>query len=499
MIPEGICFTSKSGSNWWYRTDRPLGRRGQFGAVYAAEGADGTRMAVKVIDKQRPYGVIDDRLLRREVEIGKQVSDSGSDMLLPPIDVGETDEALLLVMPRAEKALADVAIPINESAIRAVLIDITSGLQQLHAIGIIHRDLKPANILRHEGHWKLADFGIARNQEIGTQDLTFSGFGSHQYMAPEIWELKSPTVKTDLYALGCLAYELLAGSPPYKGNREVARRGHLMCPSPEAPADDLLLRRLIGSLIAKNPGNRPQDSRDVLERLRIAPSVLSPAQQRIASALYNQAADRDRSDAMAAVSEVEAEKSRQFIAQARRDLVEIIQDALGKLQEVEPSASLGEGTAPGAPDTAIDRASKLDRALAPVLGTSEKQDVVSSEPTEVSSVLRVNKKSIRIDFRGTFGSTAVVAKGSVVIFVRDKPRGGAFIMGGIEHRTICRLECVKVDNRFEWRAYRFGPEGVGRDHNYSARSSDINGTAVEFTVELLLDMIADTLLLESDP
>ena len=53
------------------------------------------------------------------------------------------------------------------------------------------------------------------------------GWGSFPYMAPELWELKSPTVKTDLYALGCLGYELLAGAPPYTGDQAALRAGHL--------------------------------------------------------------------------------------------------------------------------------------------------------------------------------------------------------------------------------------------------------------------------------
>ena len=53
------------------------------------------------------------------------------------------------------------------------------------------------------------------------------GWGSFPYMAPELWELKSPTIKTDLYALGCMAYELLAGSPPYTGDQAALRAGHL--------------------------------------------------------------------------------------------------------------------------------------------------------------------------------------------------------------------------------------------------------------------------------
>jgi len=74
-------------------------------------------------------------------------------------------------------------------------------------------------------------------------------------MAPELWELKSPTVKTDLYALGCLAYELLAGVQPYTGTGAAVRAGHLT-QAPPRPCSDAVLRNLIGRLMAKRPEDR---------------------------------------------------------------------------------------------------------------------------------------------------------------------------------------------------------------------------------------------------
>ena len=265
-----MTFTGKSGVVWRYWASKPLGTPGAFGGVYAAEGADGAPMAVKVVTKQRPAGKLDDRLLRREIDIGKRVADSGSEMLIPVIDAADVGDALLLVMPLADGALAAIPLPMGDAEVVPVLVDIATGLQDLHSAGILHRDLKPANVLRQAGRWKLADFGIARDQEIGTQDPTFAGWGTFPYMAPELWELKSPTVKTDLYALGCLGYALLAGTTPYTGNQAALRTGHLTQAPPEAPCGDVVLKALIGRLIAKRPEDRPQDARAVLDRLRRA-------------------------------------------------------------------------------------------------------------------------------------------------------------------------------------------------------------------------------------
>lgn len=342
-MADEVTFTGQSGRTWRYWEARPLGTPGGFGRVYAAEASDGSPMAVKVVAKQRPQGALDERLLRREIEIGKRVAESGSDMLLPVIDAADAGDALLLVMSQAEGgALADASLPLEEAEAVPVLADIAAGLQDLHSILILHRDLKPANVLRHSGRWKLADFGIARDQEIGTQDPTFAGGGTPYYMAPELWELKSPTVKTDLYALGCLAYELLAGVQPYTGDWAAVRAGHLTQAPPQAPCSDAVLRNLIGRLMAKRPEDRQQDARAVLERLRRTLVARAPVQEAIARGLGAHAAEQARADAEQSTAQAAEDARRQLVAQAKADLHEIVSDALSDLQAVEPDAASEE-------------------------------------------------------------------------------------------------------------------------------------------------------------
>jgi len=299
-------------------------------------------MAVKVVAKQRPQGALDERLLRREIEIGKRVAESGTDMLLPVIDAADADDALLLVMSQAEGGALAEALPLAEAVAVSVLVDIATGLQDLHSIAILHRDLKPANVLCHAGKWKLADFGIARDQEIGTQDPTFAGGGTAYYMAPELWELKSPTVRTDLYALGCLAYELLAGVQPYTGDWTAVRAGHLTQAPPQAPCSDAVLRNLIGRLIAKRPEDRPQDARAVLERLRRTLEARAPVQEAIARGLSDHTAEQAHAAAEQSAAQAAEDARRQLVAQAKADLREIVSDALSDLQAVEPDAASEE-------------------------------------------------------------------------------------------------------------------------------------------------------------
>jgi hypothetical protein len=333
-----VAFIGESGDQWSYRTDQVLGIGG-FGAVYAGEGPDGASIAVKVVNKQRASRKLDDRLLHREIEIGRRVRDSGGDMLLPVIDAAETADALLLVMPRASNPLSAI-LPIPEADAVTVLTDVATGLQQLHLAGILHRDIKPLNVLQHEGHWKLADFGIARDEEIGTQDPTFKGAGSLPYMAPELWQLKSPTVKSDLYALGCLGYELLTANPPYTGDLQALRNAHLTQAPPDPPYNNPTLKSLIARLVAKEPGDRPQDARAVLERLHRAALPRTLIQDAIARGLGAHQAERSHAAAQAAAAEAAAVARLQQVIEGEADLVEIFNDALCDLQEVEPDATL---------------------------------------------------------------------------------------------------------------------------------------------------------------
>jgi hypothetical protein len=345
-----VTFTGQSGATWRYWSDQPLGTPGGFGCVYAAEGTGGTPMAVKVVKKQS--GLLDDRLLRREIDIGKRVADSARETLLPVIDAADAADALLLVMTRAEGALAAASLPMGEAEVVPVLVDIATGLQDLHSVGIIHRDLKPGNVLLHAGRWKLADFGIARDQEIGTQDPTFVGWGSFPYMAPELWELKSPTVKTDLYALGCLGFELLAGTAPYTGDQAALRAAHLTQAPPEVPCADVVLKNLISQLIAKRPEGRPQDARAVLDRLRRALVARGPAQEAIARGLGAHAAEQARAYAERAASRDArdaADVYHQQVAQGKAGLREFINAALDDLRMVEPEARFEERGGPYVP------------------------------------------------------------------------------------------------------------------------------------------------------
>ena len=286
-------FTGASGRKWSYDTNKRLGPPGGFGEVFLA--SDGRHdFAVKRI----PLRIGDRRELQRrerEIEIAQKLTADGAPLhhLLVPIDWGTLDEDLLLVMPRAEYSLAE-AIPSRnfsqENRYRAIR-DVTLGLSELSSAGVLHRDLKPGNVLWFQNAWRLSDFGISRDVDVSTGTYTFNGAGSLPYMAPEVWELRPATAKTDLYALGILAHEVITGSRPFNGpNAEDYERQHRLEMPPTLQINDGRMSRLITRLLSKDPASRPQDARAVVEAIDLAMRRLDPAREEIAGAAAAMAA-----------------------------------------------------------------------------------------------------------------------------------------------------------------------------------------------------------------
>ena len=133
-----------------------------------------------------------------------------------------------------------------------------------------------------------------------------------------------------------------AGSPPYTGDQAALRAGHLTQAPPEAPCGDVVLKSLIGRLIAKRPEDRPQDARAVLDRLRRVLVARSPVQESIARGLGAHAAEQARAAAEQSAAQAAEDARRQRIAQAKADLREIVNGALGDLRAVEPDATSEE-------------------------------------------------------------------------------------------------------------------------------------------------------------
>lgn len=153
-------------------------------------------------------------------------------------------------------------------------IQICDALQHAHEHGIVHRDLKPANLmLTKAGEIKLTDFGLARINDATALTAAGKTLGTFAYMAPEQITGKSPiTPKTDLYALGCVFYEFLTGSPPFASDSAAELFYQHLKKKPERICTKVLdcpvwLEGIVLQLLQKNPDDRPRDALAVSQSL----------------------------------------------------------------------------------------------------------------------------------------------------------------------------------------------------------------------------------------
>jgi len=204
-----------------YQIERELAR-GRTATVFLARDVKhGRPVAIKVLDPEIAAAVGATRFLR-EIGLAAQLHHPH---IVPLHDSGELAGLPYFVMPYVEgESLRDrlereSQLPVPE-ALR-VASDVAQALAYAHTLGVVHRDIKPENILLENGHALVADFGIARAiSTAGSERLTETGIalGTPAYMSPEQGaEDGHVDGRSDLYALGCVVYEMLAGRPPFTG------------------------------------------------------------------------------------------------------------------------------------------------------------------------------------------------------------------------------------------------------------------------------------------
>jgi serine/threonine-protein kinase len=259
-----------------YRVDRELGQGGMATVYLAEDVRHRRRVALKVLHPELSAVLGPERFLK-EIELTASLQHPH---ILPLFDSGESGGRLFYVMPFVEgetlrtRLERERQLPIPEAL--QIAREVADALQYAHERGVVHRDIKPENILLQGGHALVADFGIALAvQQAGGQRMTQTGLslGTPQYMAPEqAMGDRSVDARADIYALGAVTYEMLAGEPPFTGPTAQAIVAKVITekPSPLARQRDSVpphVDAAIAQALSKLPADRPSSARDLAAAL----------------------------------------------------------------------------------------------------------------------------------------------------------------------------------------------------------------------------------------
>lgn len=259
-----------------YRIEREVGAGGMATVYLAEDLKHGRHVAVKVLRPELAEALGGERFLR-EIDIAAHLEHPH---VLTLIDSGDADGILYYVMPfvKGESLRGRLGregpLPIGDTI--RLMRDVADGLAEAHRQGLVHRDVKPDNVLLPGRHAVVTDFGVAKalTSATGATALTTLGvsLGTPSYMSPEQAGAEPVDHRTDIYALGVIGYEMLAGRPPFTGRTTQEVLIALMTVDPEPvsvhrPDTPPALERLVMRCLSKKPEDRFQTTDEVLERL----------------------------------------------------------------------------------------------------------------------------------------------------------------------------------------------------------------------------------------
>lgn len=235
---------------------------GAMGVVYRARGGDGGRnYALKVLREEVCRSPDFVGRFQREVDICSEFDHPG---LVSIHAHGEKEGRLWLVMDLVEGA--ELREKMDEGTLdagraREIVLALCEALEHAHSRDVVHRDLKPENILlrAQDGTPVITDFGLARGEHYETITKTDATLGTPAYMPPEQVTGETPAdARADLYSLGCILYEMLAGTPPFTGEPIQVIVAHMSQPPPALPSFDGGLDAVVERLLQKDPEARFQ-------------------------------------------------------------------------------------------------------------------------------------------------------------------------------------------------------------------------------------------------
>jgi hypothetical protein len=309
---------------------------GGFGAVYAAMPAneENESAAAKFVPQDRDAG--------REllfVDLGNAPN------VVPVIDSGEHKGHWVLVMPRAVRSLrgrideADED-PLSLELIVRIISDVATALAALDG-RVVHRDIKPENVLELGETWCLADFGISRYAEATTAPDTKKFALSPPYAAPERWRGERALTATDVYSLGIVGYELVAGEPPFRGpNLEEYREQHLHGEQPRLNQVPDGLAAIIDECLYKAPEARPQPANLVARVERVQKSPKSAGLEALAAANRSEVGRHGENARRQSEARTDAERRADLLVSARRSFEAISEVLVSSIEAVASAAKV---------------------------------------------------------------------------------------------------------------------------------------------------------------
>jgi serine/threonine protein kinase/Tfp pilus assembly protein PilF len=279
-----------------YAVDRELGRGGMATVYLASDRKLNRAVALKVLKPEIAQALGPERFLR-EIEIAARLAHPH---ILPVYDSGRVElsrgraaDVLYYTMPYVpgeslrDRLTREKQLPLDDAL--QITREVADALGYAHSRGLVHRDIKPENILFEAGHAVVADFGIARAiSAAGGSQLTETGIalGTPAYMSPE-QSAGEPALdgRSDLYSLGCVLYEMLAGEPPFTGPTAqaiLAKRFAEVLPQVSVVRESVppAVDAAIAKLLARAPADRFATGQQLAAALALAPAAPAPRRRR---------------------------------------------------------------------------------------------------------------------------------------------------------------------------------------------------------------------------
>ena len=260
-----------------YQIIRTIGEGGMANVYLAYDTILDREVAVKIL---RGDLASDDKFVKRFQREAKAASSLNHPNIVEMYDVGEDDGNYFIVMEYVEgrtlKSLIKKrgALGLREAV--DIMLQLTSGIAHAHDSYLIHRDIKPQNVLiMEDGRVKITDFGIAIALNNAELTQTNSVMGSVHYLPPEQANGSGATIKSDIYSLGILMYELLTGKLPFKGENAVEiaikqMKEQIPSLTKQNPMIPQSIENIVLKATAKNPKNRYDSVNEMHEDLKMA-------------------------------------------------------------------------------------------------------------------------------------------------------------------------------------------------------------------------------------